>query len=41
MFLQLQGVLERSGLKLDCVIEFFIEDELLVQRITGRLASFC
>jgi adenylate kinase len=33
----LQEVLERSGLKLNCVIEFSIDDELLVKRITGRL----
>ncbi|CAI8031962.1 Adenylate kinase 2, mitochondrial [Geodia barretti] len=33
----LERVLKRSGLKLDCVIEFVIDDELLVQRITGRL----
>lgn len=33
----LQQILERSGLKLNCVIEFSIDDELLVQRITGRL----
>jgi adenylate kinase len=32
----LQEVLERSGLKLNCVIEFSIDDELLVKRITGR-----
>jgi adenylate kinase len=33
----LESVLKRSGLKLDWVIEFVIDDELLVQRITGRL----
>ena len=26
----------RSGLKIDCVIEFVLNDELLVKRITGR-----
>ena len=33
---QLQEVLKRSGLKLDGVIEFNVDDELLVKRITGR-----
>lgn len=34
--LQLQEILSKNGLKLDSVIEFAIEDDLLVKRITGR-----
>ena len=36
--LQLQEILTKNGLKLDSVIEFAIEDDLLVKRITGRYA---
>lgn len=33
----LQGILTKLGLKLDAVIEFEVDDDLLVKRITGRL----
>ena len=36
--LQLQEILTKNGLKLHSVIEFAIEDDLLVKRITGRYA---
>lgn len=35
--LQLDGLLERRKASLDAVIEFGIDDNLLVRRITGRL----
>ena len=34
--IQLDGILEKNKSKLDSVIEFGIDDELLVKRITGR-----
>lgn len=36
-FLQLDGLLEERNKKLDSVIEFSIDDSLLVRRICGRL----
>ena len=36
LLLQLKEILSKNGLKLDSVIEFAIEDDLLVKRITGR-----
>lgn len=36
-FLQLDELLEKRKTKLDSVIEFAIDDSLLVRRITGRL----
>ena len=35
--LQLDGLLEKRNTGLDAVIEFDIDDNLLVRRITGRL----
>ena len=35
-FSQLDSILEKNKSKLDSVIEFGIDDELLVKRITGR-----
>jgi len=36
LLLQLQEILAKNGLKLNAVIEFSMEDDLLVKRITGR-----
>jgi adenylate kinase family enzyme len=35
-FFQLDGLLEKRNVNLDAVIEFAIDDSLLVRRITGR-----
>ena len=35
-FFQLDGLLEKRKVNLDAVIEFAIDDSLLVRRITGR-----
>ena len=37
MFLQLDNLLEKRKSNLDAVVEFAIDDSLLVRRITGRL----
>ena len=34
--MQLQAILTKLGLKLNAVIEFEVDDDLLVKRITGR-----
>lgn len=36
-FLQLDELLEKRKSKLDAVVEFSIDDSLLIKRITGRL----
>lgn len=36
-FVQLDSLLKKRRTQLDAVIEFAIDDELLVRRITGRL----
>ena len=38
---QLNAIMTKSGLKLICVIEFNIDDNLLVKRITGRCVDIC
>lgn len=37
IYFQLDGLLEKRRTSLDAVIEFGIDDNLLVRRITGRL----
>lgn len=37
LFAQLDDMLNKRKTKLDAVIEFGIEDKLLIRRITGRL----
>ena len=38
---QLDGLLEKRNTGLDAVVEFAIDDSLLVRRITGRYIVLC